>query len=299
MKKNYILAKWLNNELSDMELAEFQASPDFEKYNKIKKHSSHLEVDEIDENKILGKILQHKKATPKIIPMYRKWIVRVAAIFILGLSITFVMKNFVPQTQTAEFGKTTTFSLPDNSEVVLNSGSEIEYKKWKWNANREIELEGEAYFKVAKGSRFEVKTNLGTVAVLGTQFNVKARKNRLDITCYEGRVKVNYEDTQLILTQGQNVIFENGIQTNTSINALKPEWIDHQIAFNKENISNLLDEVQRQYNIIIELHSKDTNALFTGKLPTNNLDVALQIIGTTYNLEVKKAAKNKIIFEQK
>lgn len=299
MKKNYILAKWLNNELSKKELAEFEASPDFEKFNRIKNHTAHLEVDGIDEDLILAKVLQQKKASPKVLPLYRKWIVRVAAIFILGLSINFVMRNLVSQSQIAAFGKTTSFSLPDHSEVVLNSGSEIEYKKWKWNANREINLEGEAYFKVAKGSRFEVKTNLGTVAVLGTQFNVRARKNRFDISCYEGRVKVNYNDTQLILTHGQSVTFENGLQSETRINALQPEWIGNQIAFHKENIRNLLDEVQRQYNITIELHSKTSNALFTGKLPTNNLDVALQIIGTTYNLNVNKAAQNKIIFEEK
>jgi transmembrane sensor len=299
MGENYILAKWLNDELSGEELAEFEASPDFDKFQKIKNYTAHLEVGDFDEDKVLTNVLLHKKATPKVIPLYKKWMVRVAAIFILGLGITFVMKNVIPQSQIAEYGKTTSFCLPDNSEVVLNSGSEIEYKKWKWNVNREIELEGEAYFRVAKGSRFEVKTNLGKVAVLGTQFNVKARKNRFDITCYEGRVKVNYANTQIILTHGQNVTFENGIQTNSNVNSLKPEWIDHQIAFNKERLNNLLDEVQRQYNITIELHSKNNSALFTGKLPSKNLDVALQIIGTTYNLNVKKESNNKIIFEEK
>ena len=40
MKKNRLLAKWLNNDLSADELAEFKASPDFEKYQKIKKRIS-------------------------------------------------------------------------------------------------------------------------------------------------------------------------------------------------------------------------------------------------------------------
>lgn len=299
MEKKYILAKWLNNDLSEKELAEFEADPDFEKYQKIKTYTAHLEVGNFDESKILEKILQQKKKTPKVVLFQRKWMIQIAAIFILGLGIGFVMKNFVSQSQIAENGKITTFSLPDNSEVVLNSGSEIEYKKWNWNSNRRIELEGEAYFKVAKGRRFEVKTNLGKVAVLGTQFNVSARKNRFDVTCYEGRVKVNYENLQIILTHGQNVTFENGKQTNTVVKSLKPEWINNQISFTKENIRSLLDEVQRQYNITIELKIKDTNSLFTGKLPTKNLNVALQIIGTTYNLEAKKVAKNKIIFEEK
>lgn len=299
MKENQILAKWLNDDLSEEELAEFESSPDFEKYQKIKNYTAHLEVDDLDEDTMLSNILQHKKATQKVIPLYKKWVFRAAAIFVLALGITFVMKNFVPQTHIANFGEKTTFTLPDNSEVVLNSGSEINYKKWNWNSNRRLELKGEAYFKVSKGRRFEVQTPLGKVSVLGTQFNVKARKNRFDVMCYEGRVKVNYAQTQIILTHGQSVTFENGKQFNTSINSLKPAWIDNQISFYKENIKSLLDEIQRQYNVTIVLNTKDTSSLFTGKLPTKDLDVALQIISTTYHLEAKKVSKNKIIFDKK
>jgi ferric-dicitrate binding protein FerR (iron transport regulator) len=299
MKKNYFLAKWLNDELSDKELAEFQASPDYEKYQKIKKYSAQLGVENLDETEILNHVLQHPKASSKTIPLYKKWMVRVAAILILSLGISVAMDHFVPQKQVAEYGKTTSFSLPDASQVVLNAGSKIEFKKWKWKTNRRIELQGEAYFRVAKGRRFEVKTNLGKVAVLGTQFNVRARKNRLDVSCYEGRVKVDYCDKQIILTHGQSVTFENGQQTNSTTKALKPEWIDHQMVFNKESIQSILDEVQRQYNITIDLNTKNTNALFTGKLPTQNLDIALQIISTTYNLKTEKVSKDKVIFEEK
>lgn len=299
MKENRLLAKWLNDDLSPDELAEFEASPDFEKYQKIKNYTSHLQVDDLDENAMLSNILSQKKATPKVVPLYKKWMFRAAAIFVLDIGITLVMKFFVPQTQTADFGEKTTFSLPDHSEVVLNSGSEINYKKWNWDNNRHLELKGEAYFRVAKGRRFEVQTNLGKVTVLGTQFNVKARKNRFDVVCYEGRVKVNYANTQILLTHGQSVRFENGKQVKMNVNSLKPEWIDDQICFTKENIRTLLDEVERQYNVKIELNSKDTISLFTGKLPAKDLDTALQIISTTYHLEAKKVSENKIIFDEK
>jgi transmembrane sensor len=209
------------------------------------------------------------------------------------------MKVLVPQTETADFGKKTTFSLPDNSEVVLNSGSEINYKKWNWDNNRHLELKGEAYFRVAKGRKFEVQTNLGKVTVLGTQFNVKARKNRFDVVCFEGRVKVNYADTQILLTHGQSVSFENGKQIKAVVSLTQPEWIGNEIAFYKENIRSILDEVERQYDITIELNTKDTTSLFTGKLPANDLNTALQIISTTYHLEAKQVSKNKIIFDGK
>ena len=299
MKENRLLAKWLNNDLSKDELAAFEASPDFEKYQKIKKYTDHLEVDDLDESTMLTNILKQKEVVPKMVPLYKKWIFQAAAIFVLVFGITFTVKNFVPQTQAADFGEKIAFLLPDNSEVMLNSGSEINYKKWNWESNRCLELIGEAYFKVSKGKRFEVQTSLGKVSVLGTQFNVKARKNRFDVVCYEGRVKVNYANTQILLTHGQSVTFENGKQVNMRVNSLKPEWMDNQISFYKENIKSLLNEVQRQYNVTIELNTKDTTSLFTGKIPAKDLDVALQIISTTYHLEAKKVSKNKIIFDEK
>ncbi|MBC7438451.1 MAG: FecR domain-containing protein, partial [Flavobacterium sp.] len=212
MEKNYKLSKWLNDELTEAELAEFKADSDFDKYEKIKNYSAQLKVGDFDETQVLEKVLSHKKDAVKIIPLYKNWIFKVAAILILALGITVAMQNFTTQNQFASNGKRTAFLLPDNSEVVLNAGSEIEYKKWNWKKNRNLELRGEAYFKVAKGEKFEVKTSLGKVAVLGTQFNVKARKNRFDITCFEGRVKVNYKNKEIILTHGQSVSFENGKQ---------------------------------------------------------------------------------------
>jgi len=300
MKKNHLLAKWLNNDLSADELAEFEASPDFEKYQKIKNYTNHLAVaDDLDDDTMLTNILKQQKAVPKTVPLYKKWAFRAAAIFVLALGITFAVKMTMQETETAALGEKTSFLLPDHSEVVLNSGSQIKYKKWNWDTHRHLELQGEAYFKVAKGRRFEVLTRLGKVAVLGTQFNVKTRKNRFDVVCYEGRVKVNYANEQILLTHGQGVSFENGKQLKITINSVKPEWMENQISFYKENIKTILDEVERQYNINIELKSKDTTSLFTGKLPAKNLETALQIISTTYDLKIQKVSKNKIIIDEK
>ncbi|MFV8355748.1 FecR family protein [Flavobacterium sp. XS1P32] len=299
MEKKYILAQWLNNELTEDQLAEFKANPDNEKYEQIKNYTAHLEVPLFNEEKVLEHVINHKKIIPKIIPSYKKWLFKAAAVFVIGIGIVFMMQNFALQTHYALNGKKTTFLLPDNSKVVLNAGSEIKYKKWNWDKNRNLELDGEAYFKVAKGEKFEVTTVLGKVAVLGTQFNVKVRKDRLDVTCFEGRVLVKYQEKELILSPGQVVYFVEGKQINSTIAIAKPEWMENTIAFNKENLHNILDEIQRQYDVSIEVKTKYSSALFTGKIPSNNLDVALQIITTTYHLESKKITANKIIFEGK
>lgn len=296
MEKNYTLAKWLNNDMTETELAAFEAHPDFEKYEKIKKHSAQLLVANFDEEGTLQRVLSHPKSSPKVVSLFQNWLFKVAAVLVVALGITFAVSHFATETHYALNGSKTSFALPDNSEVVLNAGSEIKYQKWNWKQNRKLKLDGEAYFKVAKGRKFEVTTSLGTVAVLGTQFNVKARQNRFNVTCFEGRVKVNYKNEQLLLTHGQSVTFENGKKTTSLVAVSKPEWMENRIAFEKANLRTILDEIERQYDVTIQVKAPYSEELFTGKIPTDNLDVALQIIATTYHLQATKTNANKIIF---
>src|SRR5690606_22489623 len=128
----------------------------------------------------------------------------------------------------AAAGEKTEFLLPDNSKVVLNSDSEAEYKSWNWNKKRSVELKGEAFFKVAKGKTFDVNTSLGKVTVVGTQFNVKARDNRFDVTCFEGKVKVTYKNEEVFLTPGESVTFEEGEEIEIpETKAVLPGWINN------------------------------------------------------------------------
>lgn len=299
MEENYELAKWLAGEMTESELKAFQNTSEYTTYAKIADYSSQLEAPSFEEAVLYKKIMEDRFPKRKVISLRNHWMLRIAALIIIGLGLLFVTENFASQTEVASNGNKTTFNLPDNSEVVLNSGSEIEYKKWNWKSNRKLNLKGEAYFRVAKGRKFEVETNLGKVTVLGTQFDVKARKNRFDVVCYEGRVKVNYYDKQIVLTPGKSVTFVNGKQINSISDVLKPEWLENKIAFNNENLSQIVDEIQRQYNVSIEVKSNFSDELFTGKIPNNNLDIALEIIATTYHIEIKKISANKIIFEGK
>lgn len=297
MKENYDLAKWLAGEMTQNELDDFKKTPEYNTYSKIETYSSQLKAPLFEESQLYKNILKNNKT--KIIPFYRNWFFKIAAIVILFLSVTFVMRNFITETQSATIGKRTSFTLPDNSEVVLNSDSEIDYKKWNWSENRKLTLKGEAFFKVAKGKRFEVTTPLGKVTVLGTQFDVKARKNRFNVTCFTGKVKVNYKHKEIILTPGKSVTFENELQINSKVALTKPDWLDNKIAFNKESLKYLIDEIQRQYDVSIEIRTNHPDDLFTGKIPTDNLDIALEIIATAYHFKTLKVTPNKIIFEEK
>lgn len=299
MEENYKLAKWLDGEMTDAELKEFQADPDFPLYEKIKLYSSQLETPKFDENKILNTVLETKKQTPKVVTLKPNWFMRIAAVLVIGFGLFFAFNTFTPTTELAGNGKQTTFLLPDNSEVVLNSGSQIDYKKWNWDSNRKLELNGEAYFKVAKGKKFEVNTNLGKVSVLGTQFNVKARKDRFDVVCFEGKVKVNFNTQEVILTPGQMVSFEGNEKiVSKTISDAKPVWLSKELSFEKEKLTAVLEEIQRQYNVTIDAKNIKSDQLFTGKIPTNNIDIALKTITSIYHLKYSKSTNSNYVIEE-
>ena len=70
---------------------------------------------------------------------------------VLFVVIGYFLNTRYPKTNGLKRDKKPLSTLPDHSEVVLNADSEITYKKSNWDTNRKLELQGEAYFKVAKG----------------------------------------------------------------------------------------------------------------------------------------------------
>ena len=295
MEENYQLAKWLAGEMSEEELKAFKQTPEYTTYEKIAAYSSQLKAPDFDADLLYQNTISHKKTASKVIPFYQsKWI-KIAAIFVVLLSLTLFFRTSVSSTEVAENGKKTTFSLPDNSQIVLNSGSQIEYKKWDWENNRKLDLEGEAYFKVAKGKKFEVETKLGTVTVLGTQFNVKVRNNRFDVTCYEGSVKVNHRNVDVVITKGTYVSFKDDSFDQQNIIVSKPEWTNNEIVFNKEKLQTVVDELERQYGVEIVLNCKENPQLFSGTLPSNNRKAALNIVTSIFHLKISKLDADKII----
>jgi ferric-dicitrate binding protein FerR (iron transport regulator) len=297
MEENYELAKWLAGEMTESELIAFQKTPEFVVYTKIANYSSKLEVPSFDEIRMHKNVIDTKKQ-PKSIPLFNtKWI-RIAAVLLVFLGLAFFAKTQLYYTVLAKNGQQSTFILPDNSEVVLNSGSEMEYKNWNWDNNRELNLKGEAYFKVAKGKTFEVVTALGKVTVIGTQFNVKARKNRFEVTCYQGKVKVNHNNKTILLTKGKSIIFGIGNQFEMKeINVTEPQWRNGELVFDKESLETILDELKRQYNLEFVLKNHSSEQLFTGVIPMKNLDAALEILSFTYHLQVKKVSTKTIVLE--
>lgn len=297
MKDDVILAKWLNNEMDGQELKEFEASAGYGTYNKIKEFSGQLTAPQADMDTLYQNIQQSKHTTaPAKVIRLNQWLPRIAAILVLALATTFYFYTAHTTTQIAANGERVDFLLPDESQVVLNSGSDAAYKEWNWSGHRRVELKGEAYFKAAKGEVFDVVTPLGTVTVVGTQFNVKARNNRFDVSCYEGKVKVTAGTATVMLTPGQTVAFANGTNLNLPAGeAAQPGWLVYETYFNNESLPNVISEIERQYNLKITFTGTLPKSAFTGPLPMKDLNKALDILETAYNLKATQTGKKIIL----
>ena len=80
-------------------------------------------------------------------------------------------------------GQTATITLPDNTEVWINSDSRLSYRTRGWKNKRSVRLEGEAFFNVTRGSGFTVEFEIGFIEVFGTSFNLFARQNNFEVIC--------------------------------------------------------------------------------------------------------------------
>src|SRR5690606_17662150 len=135
------------------------------------------------------------------------------------------------------------------SMVLLNSLSELTYKKSSWNDNREVHLQGEAYFQVEKGNRFTVVTSAGNVSVLGTHFNVKQRGNYFEVTCFEGLVAVKTPTDSILLPAGKNFQIINGRVKQGITDRVEPNLTTGISSFESVPFKEVLAEFERQYNV--------------------------------------------------
>jgi ferric-dicitrate binding protein FerR (iron transport regulator) len=162
MKKKYekdnFLAKWASGSLTKEEQDAFKASNAYASFDAILKGAEALDVPEYNNEALFNKVLEkkHQQNKSKVIKLFPKWSYAVAASIVLFIGYITFFNNTIKNT--TDYGEQLAITLPDNSEVVLNAKSTITYNKKDWENNRTLTLNGEAFFKVNKGSSFTVKT---------------------------------------------------------------------------------------------------------------------------------------------
>lgn len=280
MKERELVEKWLNSKLSQEELEAFKQLDAYSSYIRLSENAKHFKAPDFDSNTSLNELkLKIEKKQTSTKKTFFKYAFQIAAVLAICFGVYYSFFNNAYTVFKAQVAETKTITLPDDSQVTLNSKSTLKYDEKNWDSNRVLQLDGEAFFVVSKGKTFEVQTPQAKVSVLGTQFNVKSRNDFFEVHCYEGEVNVNHLNNSLDLTALYSYKYHNGKSIKEENGSLdKPSWVNNKSTFKSVLFSHVLKEFQRQYNTTFELKNINTNLLFTGSFTHNNLDNALQSI---------------------
>jgi len=160
------------------------------------------------------------------------------------------------------YGKVFTLVLSDGTEIQLNSGTHITYPvKFPSKGNREVTMNGEAYFKVSKDKEhpFIVNSEEVAVQVLGTEFNVTAyeEQSTINTVLVEGSVSLSHTSNpeNKVLLQPGNKGSWSKTQASMSVEEvdtlLYTSWLNGEIVFRDTPFSELLTKLERVYNVSI------------------------------------------------
>lgn len=288
MEKDFLIQKWLDNNLNAEELEAFKKLENYNALMKLNQNIQQYKAPEYLASEELPSVLQHINTHKKSSTNWLQMATRVAAVFLICFGVYYYTTT-LDTTIITDVAQKNNIELPDHSSVAINALSSLVYNKSNWNKNREIKLKGEAFFKVAKGSTFNVKTTFGTVTVFGTEFNVKQRDNYFEVICYEGIVGVTYNSQLTKLKAGDSfLILEGKLIAKEKESNNTPSWINNLSTFKSLPYKQVIAEFERQYNYTIHSQNIDTEQLFTGSFTHNNIDIALKSITLPLKISYRK-----------
>lgn len=196
--------------------------------------------------------------------------------------------------------------LADGTKVMLNSDSRLRFPQIFTGETREVYLEGEGFFQVAKNvaKPFVVHCKKYDVRVLGTTFNISAYRNDSVsmTTLVEGRVNIECGDSALVLTPGlmasvtDSGIFARQVNVDSYIS-----WTRDQFSFSEERLEDLLKKISRWYDVDFEFDDlRIKSHKFSGFIPryesiTNLFEILEQSAGVSF---VQKNNKKIVIIKK-
>lgn len=200
-------------------------------------------------------------------------------------------------------GEKSYLELPDGTKIWLNSCTTIEYAPDYGVSNRDIYLNGEAYFEVAKNKElpFVVKANGIDIKALGTAFNVNAYKEDKELitTLFSGKVEVYPESTRhkILLEPNQMAIYykdKNKLEKKSYDNSLFVKWRDGALSFDMMYMKDITKLLERNFDVVFRYDNQDIKDLkFRGSFKNNetlsdilnviktNTSISYQIVGDT------------------
>lgn len=161
-------------------------------------------------------------------------------------------------------------TLPDGTNVWLNSESELRFPVRFAGATRNVFLKGEAFFEVSKNAAkpFLVEIKGSTIEVLGTQFNINSYTNEVKTTLVEGSVKLSSSiGASAVLKPGQRGDINKGLIEIKNADMRKAlAWKNGEFYFKGDRFTDILNQLALWYDLDIEMEKSMANISITGSI---------------------------------
>lgn len=225
-------------------------------------------------------------------------ILRIAAVFVVAFGLSYFLlqtlqkEDIEIQTVYVPAGQRTQVTLADGTIVWVNGRSTLTFPNRFSSQTRNVSLDGEAFFDVAKNPEKQFIVSMAhqsAIKVLGTKFNVKAYKESEAIitTLVEGKVNFEFNNMKqqfqyITMTPGQQLIYnsQNGkteLYTTSGENELA--WKDGKIVFKQNSLREALDILAERYDVeFIIKKNVPHDDTFSGTFTSRSLEQILNYV---------------------
>ncbi len=228
----------------------------------------------------------------------RKSLIAIAATIAVLVSIGFWQYFSVPtplKQLATNYGEVKTHILPDGTKVILNANSTISHNAFSVGKPRVVHLNGEAFFEVKKQSEkevFLVKTNKGSISVLGTSFNVLQRDKTLKVALLEGAVELSIPDYPLIkMVPGELVYLKEGESFEHQMADVDvfSAWRFKRLVFKELSIAKVIQRLQNEFGWTVKVEDKELlKRKITATIPKNDPELLLTALSEIYGLKIEQ-----------
>ena len=247
-------------------------------------------------------------------PLWFRVAAAVAVLLLAGLATWQFTRPVGPHRIRTAFGETRTVTLPDGSTVLLNGNTTLTFAAdWQEGTPREVWLEGEGFFKVAKqaaptGGRVKFVTHTPNldISVLGTQFNVNTRRGNTAVTLLEGKVRLenprNRQARVLEMKPGDHAQLVQGIE-KVDLRPAKAEayaaWTKRLFLFDNTPLRDIATLLNDTYGLEVIFEDRElAERRFTANMPSDNPETLLNVVAATFDLDVTRTDR-QLIFRRK
>jgi len=231
-------------------------------------------------------------------------ITAVAVMYLLFLFTKHPQGNFI--TETTGSGQRTTITLSDGSVVRLNAGSSLTFPEKFNGSNREVTLQGEAFFDVTKDpdKPFIIHTSTLETSVLGTSFNIRAYdcETHAEVTVKTGRVKVarpaGRDSSSVVLVPDEQAYFDTATAMLEKRSVAATEflaWTSEILLLDHTPMREVMHTLEKWYNVRITLKTGALgNCPISGKYKNDRLLNILEGLKFAQGIDYHFTKENEI-----